>query len=76
MRRHDPVQRGSGRIRLRSMAGFTLIELLVVIALITILASMGVVQYRKPEAPRKGKTEGDAEHVQRSKPPAVEEVLQ
>ena len=28
------------------MAGFTLIELLVVIALITILASMGVVQYR------------------------------
>jgi general secretion pathway protein G len=28
------------------MAGFTLIELLIVIALITILASMGVVQYR------------------------------
>jgi general secretion pathway protein G len=28
------------------MAGFTLIELLIVIALITILATMGVVQYR------------------------------
>jgi general secretion pathway protein G len=33
-------------LRLRRQDGFTLIELLVVIALITILASMGVVQYR------------------------------
>ncbi len=32
--------------RARSHAGFTLIELLVVIALISILAAMGVVQYR------------------------------
>jgi general secretion pathway protein G len=31
---------------LRSQSGFTLIELLIVIALITILASMGLVQYR------------------------------
>jgi general secretion pathway protein G len=31
---------------LRSHSGFTLIELLIVIALITILASMGLVQYR------------------------------
>ena len=31
---------------LRSPSGFTLIELLIVIALITILASMGIVQYR------------------------------
>ena len=30
----------------RSESGFTLIELLIVIALITILASMGIVQYR------------------------------
>ena len=30
----------------RSQSGFTLIELLIVIALITILASMGIVQYR------------------------------
>ena len=34
------------RRRSGSSAGFTLIELLIVIALITILASMGVVQYR------------------------------
>jgi general secretion pathway protein G len=34
------------KFRLRRDAGFTLIELLIVIALITILASMGVVQYR------------------------------
>jgi general secretion pathway protein G len=33
-------------VRLRGQAGFTLIELLVVIALISILASMAVVQYR------------------------------
>ena len=32
--------------RLRREEGFTLIELLIVIALITILATMGVVQYR------------------------------
>lgn len=32
--------------RLRCCRGFTLIELLIVIALISILASMGVVQYR------------------------------
>jgi general secretion pathway protein G len=34
------------RFRARTQQGFTLIELLIVIALITILASMGVVQYR------------------------------
>ena len=33
-------------LRLRRQEGFTLIELLIVIALITILATMGVVQYR------------------------------
>jgi general secretion pathway protein G len=33
-------------LRLRRQNGFTLIELLIVIALITILATMGVVQYR------------------------------
>lgn len=33
-------------VRLRGQSGFTLIELLVVIALISILASMAVVQYR------------------------------
>jgi general secretion pathway protein G len=33
-------------VRLRRQSGFTLIELLVVIALISILASMAVVQYR------------------------------
>ena len=32
--------------RRRSEAGFTLVELLIVLALITILATMGVVQYR------------------------------
>jgi general secretion pathway protein G len=37
---HSPVT------TLRSQRGFTLIELLIVIALITILASMGIVQYR------------------------------
>ena len=34
------------KFTLRRESGFTLIELLIVIALITILASMGVVQYR------------------------------
>lgn len=33
-------------LRLRSGQGFTLIELLIVITLITILATMGIVQYR------------------------------
>lgn len=33
-------------LRLRRQNGFTLIELLIVIALITILATMGIVQYR------------------------------
>jgi general secretion pathway protein G len=33
-------------IKLRRESGFTLIELLIVIALITILATMGIVQYR------------------------------
>jgi general secretion pathway protein G len=33
-------------LRLRRQDGFTLIELLIVIALITILATMGIVQYR------------------------------
>jgi general secretion pathway protein G len=46
MRRQHLLRRDSGYARGRSMAGFTLIELLIVIALITILASMGVVQYR------------------------------
>jgi general secretion pathway protein G len=32
--------------RLRGQSGFTLIELLIVLALITILATMGVVQYK------------------------------
>jgi general secretion pathway protein G len=35
-----------GMSRVRDGAGFTLIELLIVLALISILASMGVVQYR------------------------------
>jgi general secretion pathway protein G len=34
------------RLTIRGSQGFTLIELLIVIALITILASMGIVQYR------------------------------
>jgi general secretion pathway protein G len=33
-------------VRVRRQDGFTLIELLIVIALITILATMGIVQYR------------------------------
>ena len=37
---------GLSGARLASARGFTLIELLVVIALITILATMGIVQYR------------------------------
>jgi general secretion pathway protein G len=60
IRRRDNGFRSSGRqasatlplidhwplTALRSQRGFTLIELLIVIALITILASMGLVQYR------------------------------
>ena len=38
-----PRSRG---LRLRAQEGFTLIELLIVLALITILATMGVVQYK------------------------------
>jgi general secretion pathway protein G len=38
--------RTAGRRGLRDAAGFTLIELLVVISMISILAAMGVVQYR------------------------------
>jgi len=41
VRNHRPLVRG-----VRSSAGFTLIELLIVLALISILAAMGVVQYR------------------------------
>ena len=37
---------GARVVRARADSGFTLIELLIVIALITILASMGIVQYR------------------------------
>ena len=37
---------GARVVRARAESGFTLIELLIVIALITILASMGIVQYR------------------------------
>lgn len=40
------VRRALARTRLAAERGFTLIELLVVIALITILATMGIVQYR------------------------------
>jgi general secretion pathway protein G len=40
------MQRHQNRSLLRAQSGFTLIELLIVLALITILASMGVVQYR------------------------------
>jgi general secretion pathway protein G len=39
-------QHGTTRNRWHSSSGFTLIELLIVIALISILATMGVVQYR------------------------------
>jgi general secretion pathway protein G len=40
-------------LRLRRQDGFTLIELLIVIALITILATMGLVQYRNSVASSK-----------------------
>ncbi len=46
LRRQDALRRSSGQSRALSRDGFTLIELLIVIALITILATMGVVQYR------------------------------
>jgi general secretion pathway protein G len=44
--RPGALRRLERSVRLRSQSGFTLIELLVVIALISILASMAVVQYR------------------------------
>ena len=40
------MQMVTARTRARRQSGFTLIELLIVIALISILAAMGVVQYR------------------------------
>jgi general secretion pathway protein G len=46
LRRQDAPRRSARQSRPLSTDGFTLIELLIVIALITILASMGVVQYR------------------------------
>jgi general secretion pathway protein G len=46
MRRQGGLRPSSRPSRVLSTGGFTLIELLIVIALITILASMGVVQYR------------------------------
>jgi len=39
-------KRARQKVRALSAAGFTLIELLIVITLITILATMGIVQYR------------------------------
>src|SRR5215212_5615665 len=41
-----PRVRRFGRVVRAGVSGFTLIELLVVIALISILATMGIVQYR------------------------------
>src|SRR5688572_13218839 len=49
VRRRSPGQalrRSSGQARALSGNGFTLIELLIVITLISLLATMGVVQYR------------------------------
>ena len=54
VRRHDALRlssgqtlrRSSGRSRAWSRDGFTLIELLIVITLISLLATMGVVQYK------------------------------
>jgi general secretion pathway protein G len=40
------IQLTARRLRLRHERGFTLIELLVVISMITILAAMGIAQYR------------------------------
>ena len=45
-RRHVRGSLFAARIRGAGASGFTLIELLIVIALITILATMGIVQYR------------------------------
>jgi general secretion pathway protein G len=46
VRRQQALRRGSGWPRALSSDGFTLIELLIVITLISLLATMGVVQYR------------------------------
>ena len=46
IRRSETGAPGARSVRAGVEAGFTLIELLIVIALITILASMGMVQYR------------------------------
>jgi general secretion pathway protein G len=46
LRRPDGLRPSSGQSRALSTDGFTLIELLIVITLISILASMGIVQYR------------------------------
>ena len=46
VRRQDTLRRSSGQSRALSRNGFTLIELLIVITLISLLATMGVVQYR------------------------------
>ena len=46
LRRQNALRPSSGQFRAVSSDGFTLIELLIVITLISILASMGIVQYR------------------------------
>ena len=46
LRRQDALRRSPAQSRALSRDGFTLIELLIVITLISILASMGIVQYR------------------------------
>ena len=53
--------------RRHSAAGFTLIELLIVLALISILASMGVVQYQQRCHARKRKraSHGPLPHARR-----------
>ena len=46
VRRQQALRRSSGQSRALSRDGFTLIELLIVITLISLLATMGVVQYK------------------------------
>ena len=46
VQRRFVVLEGRAASRLRGAVGFTLVELLIVLALISILAAMGVVQYR------------------------------